>query len=71
MSGTCTAGQARVACIWTEANALRLQHGLPLKDLHISLASGGTDLGMHSLSCLLPESPFDLDERKRIQVSTC
>ena len=60
--------QVCVACVWNEANALRLQHGLPLRDFHISLGSGGTDLGLHSLSQLLPESPFHVDETKLIQV---
>ena len=57
-------------CVWNEANALRTQHGLPLKDLHISLAPKGSEPGpgLHSLSLLRPTSPFQLDERKLIQV---
>ena len=62
------ARQACIACVWNEANALRVQHGLPLKDLHISLGYKGTELGQHSLMQLLPDSPFQLDERKLIQV---
>lgn len=61
--------QACVVCVWNNCNALRLQHGLTVKDLHISLAVGGTNLGQHSLSMLLPESPFKLDEQKLIQAS--
>lgn len=59
-----------MVCVWNEANALRTQHGLPLKDLHISLVPKGTEPGpgLHSLSLLLPTSPFHLDERKLIQV---
>lgn len=60
---------ARISCVWNEANAVRVQLGLPLKDLHISLGSKGTDLGSHSLTHLLSASPFELDERKLIQVS--
>ena len=59
---------ACVTCVWNEANAVRVQHGLPLKDLHISLGCRGTELGLHSLTLLLPASPFELDERKLIQV---
>ena len=59
---------ACVICIWNEANAVRVQHGLPLKDLHISLGCRGTELGLHSLTLLLPASPLELDERKLIQV---
>lgn len=60
--------QVCVVCVWNEANAVRVKHGLPLKDFHISLGSGGTDLGVHSLSQLLPESPFQIDDTKLIQV---
>ena len=59
---------ACVACVWNEANALRLQHELPLKDFHISLTPGAGELQQHSLSCLRPGNPFELDERKLIQV---
>ena len=59
---------ACVSCVWNEANAVRVQHGLPLKDLHISLRCRGTELGLHSLAMLLPASPFELGERKLIQV---
>lgn len=59
---------ACVVCIWNEANAQRAQHGLPAKDFHISLTPGDTNLGRHSLSMLLPDSPFQLDEGKLIQV---
>ena len=62
------ARQACIACVWNEANALRVHHGLPLKDLHISLGCNGTELGQHSLNQLLPESPFQLDAQKLIQV---
>lgn len=57
-----------MACIWNEANAVRVKHGLPLKDFHISLASGGTDLKLHSLTQMLPDSPFQLSEGQLIQV---
>ena len=60
---------ACITCVWNEANAVRAQHGLPLKDLHISLGSKGIELGSHSLTHLLSASPFELDERKLIQVS--
>jgi hypothetical protein len=60
--------QSCVACVWNEANALRVQHGLPVKDLHISLGVGATAHRLHSLRQLLPTSPFQLDERKIIQV---
>ena len=59
---------ACVSCVWNEANAVRVQHLLPLKDLHISLGCRGTELGLHSLTMLLPASPFELGERKLIQV---
>jgi len=39
-----------------------------LKDLHISLGARATRHRLHSLSQLLPTSPFPLDERKLIQV---
>lgn len=60
---------ACITCVWNEANAVRVQHGLPVKDLHISLSSKGTELGSHSLTHLLSASPFELDEHKLIQVS--
>ena len=62
------AKQSCVACVWNEANALRAQHGLPLKDLHVSLGARATAHRLHSLSQLLPTSPFQLDERQIIQV---
>ncbi len=65
---TMPAKQSCVACVWNEANALRVQHGLPVKDLHISLSAGATAHRLHSLSQLLPTSPFQLDERQVIQV---
>lgn len=61
--------QACVSCVWNEANALRAKHGLPTKDLHISLGPGGTELDQHSLAALLPASPFQLNERKLLQVT--
>ncbi|KAL0021538.1 hypothetical protein WJX77_005533 [Trebouxia sp. C0004] len=57
-----------VACVWNEANALRVKHGLPMKDLHISLGARATAHRLHSLSQLLPTSPFQLDEHKLIQM---
>ena len=59
---------ACVACVWNEANALRVQHGLPLKEFHISLGPAATV--QPGLSHLLPESPFQLDEHKLVQVSS-
>ena len=61
---------ACVACVWNEANALRVQLGLPLGDFHISLGSEGTELRLHSLGQLLPASPFQLDDHKLIQVGS-
>lgn len=61
--------RACVACVWNAANHLRAHHGLPLKDFHISLAPGGTELRLHSLDQLLPASPFQLDEHKLVQVN--
>ena len=61
--------QSCVACVWNEANALRVQHGLPVKDLHISLGASATAHRLHSLSQMLPTSPFQLDEQQTIQVS--
>ena len=65
---TMPAKQSCVACVWNEANALRVQHGLPFKDLHISLGAGATANRLHSLSQLLSVSPFQLDEQQIIQV---
>lgn len=60
--------QACVACVWIEANALRIQHGLPFQDFHISLGAEGTELGRHNLCLLLPSSLFALDEGKLVKV---
>ncbi|KAK9863226.1 hypothetical protein WJX84_008176 [Apatococcus fuscideae] len=53
---------AWVACVWNEANALRLQHGLSLKDFHISLQAPRNQPEPHSLACLMDDSPWPTDE---------
>ncbi len=59
---------ACVSCVWNAANAVRQQLGLPLKDFHISLGPAVSRLQCHSLACLLPSSPFDIQEHQLMQV---
>ena len=61
---------AWVACVWNEANALRLQHGLSLKDFHISLQAPRNQPEPHSLACLMDDSPWPTDEGHLVMVRT-